>query len=57
LPIFLDIKRLQQIKDKLIKLVDDVFNIHEQKLRNTIRAQYRIDPPDTTKLKQAIDEL
>lgn len=40
-----------------MRLVDDVFNIHEQKLRNVIRTQYRIDPPDLTKLKMAIDEL
>lgn len=40
-----------------MRLVDDVFNIHEQRLRNIIRAQYRVDPPDTTKLKMAIDEL
>jgi hypothetical protein len=46
---------LYQVKEKLLKLVDDVFNIHEQRLRNTIRTQYKIDPPDTTKLKQAID--
>lgn len=40
-----------------MKLVDDVFNIHEQRLRNVIRAQYRVDPPDTAKLKMAIEEL
>ena len=55
--IFIDIKKLYQVKEKLLKLVDDVFNIHEQRLRNTIRTQYKIDPPDTTKLKQAIDQL
>lgn len=50
-----DVKRLHQIKDKLLRLVDDVFNIHEQRLRNIIRSQYRVDPPDLTKLKMAID--
>ena len=50
-----DVKRLYQLKDKLLRLVDDVFNIHEQRLRNIIRAQYRVDPPDTAKLKMAID--
>ena len=53
----LDVKRLQQIKEKVLKIVDDAFNIHEQRLRNLIRAQYRVDPPDTAKLKMAIDEL
>lgn len=50
----IDIKRLQQIKEKVLKLVEDVFSIHEQRLRNVIRAQYKIDPPDTNKLKAAI---
>ena len=50
-----DVKRLHQIKDKLLRLVDDVFNIHEQRLRNIIRSQYRVDSPDLTKLKMAID--
>lgn len=40
-----------------MRLVDDVFNVYEQKLRNVIRMQYRVDPPDLTKLKMAIDEL
>lgn len=37
-----------------MKIVDDAFNVHEQRLRNVIRSQYKIDPPDTTKLRMAI---
>ena len=52
-----DVRRLHQIKDRVMKMVEDTFNSHEQRLRNIIRAQYKIDPPDTTKLKLAIEEL
>ena len=38
-------------------MVEDTFNFHEQRLRNIIRSQYKIDPPDTAKLKMAIEEL
>lgn len=31
-----------------------MFTGFEQRLRNVIRDQYRINPPDTTKLKMAI---
>ena len=31
--------------------------MHEQKLRAIIKQTYRVDPPDTTKLKMAIEEL
>lgn len=38
-------------------MVEDTFLAHEQRLRNIIRSHYRVDPPDTTKLKMAIEEL
>ena len=50
-------RRLHQIKERVLKMVEDTFNSHEQRLRNIIRSQYKIDPPDTTKLKLAIEEL
>ena len=43
------------IKEKVHKLVDDVFDGLEQRLRMVIRDQYRVNPPDTTKLKMAIE--
>jgi len=45
------------LRDKYHKLVDDVFNAHENSLREHIRSQYKIDLPDTTKLKTAIEEM
>lgn len=53
----LDVKKLNIIKERVIELVNDIFNNHEQRLRSIIRTQYRIDAPDTTKLKLAIDQL
>ena len=34
---------------------DEAFEVHEQQLRATIRSHYKLDPPDTTKLRMAID--
>ena len=53
----IDVKRLHQIKDRIMKMVEDCFQVHEQRLRMTIRSQYKINPPDTAKLKMAIEEL
>lgn len=36
------------------RLIDDVFNAQENALRMHIRNQYKIDMPDTSKLKLAI---
>lgn len=55
--IIIDIKRLNQIRDKYHKLIDDIFNIHDNSLRAHIRAVYNISQPDTTKLKMAIEEM
>ena len=38
-------------------MVEDSFQLHEQRLRMTIRSHYKINPPDTAKLKLAIEEL
>ena len=54
-PIMIDVRRLHQIRDRIMKTVEDVFQAHEQKLRIMIRSQYKVDPPDTTKLKMAIE--
>lgn len=40
-----------------MRAVEDFFNIQEQKLRSIIRTQYKIDPPNTTKLRTAIEEI
>ena len=49
-----DVRKLNQIRDRIIRAVEDYFNAQEQKLRSVIRSQYKIDPPNTTKLRMAI---
>jgi hypothetical protein len=39
------------------RAVDDAFNAHENALRAHIRSQYRIDQPDLSKLKLAVEEM
>lgn len=53
----LDVQRLAISRDRMHKLVDDIFNAHENALRMHIRSQYKIDQPDTTKLRMAIEEM
>ena len=38
-------------------MVDEVFQSHENRLRQQIRANYRVETPDTSKLRKAIEEL
>lgn len=37
--------------------MDEVFNAHENSVRNQVRQHYRFDQPDTSKLKMAIEEI
>lgn len=37
--------------------MDEVFNSHDNAVRMTVRQQYRVDQPDTSKLRMAIEEL
>lgn len=50
-----DLKRLASLREKYHKLVDDIFNSHENALRIQVRQHYRVDLPDTSKLKMAIE--
>lgn len=45
------------MRERMHKLVDEVYNNHENMLRACIRSQYRNDAPDTAKLKMAIEEM
>jgi hypothetical protein len=45
------------MKDKIHKIVDEFFSNHEQHLRSLIKKNYRLDLPDITKLRQAIQEM
>jgi hypothetical protein len=51
------LKRLASLREKYHKLVDDIFNAHENALRIQVRQHYRVDLPDTSKLKMAIEEM
>ncbi len=50
-------RKLNQLRERLHRTIDDVFNAHENALRSHIRNQYKIDQPDTSKLKLAIEEM
>ena len=50
-----DVQQLNNLRDRYHRLVDEVFNQHENSLRTQIRQMYKVDMPDTSKLKVAID--
>lgn len=52
-----DVRRLGVLRERIHRAVDDAFNAHESALRAHIHSQYRIDQPDTSKLKLAIEEM
>lgn len=52
-----DLKRLASLREKYHKMVDEIFNSHENSLRMQVRQHYRVDLPDTSKLKMAIEEM
>ena len=54
---YVDVQQLNNLRDRYHRLIDEIFNHHENTLRSQIRQSYKIDQPDTSKLKVAIDEL
>ncbi len=49
-----NVKILNTMRDKVHKIVEEFFNNHEQHMRSLIKKNYRVDIPDITKLRQAI---
>ena len=50
-------QQLNGLRDRYHRLIDEIFNHHEQAIRAQVRQFYKVDMPDTSKLKVAIDEL
>jgi hypothetical protein len=51
------VRKLNALRERAHRLVDEAFNAHEAALRGLIRSQYRVEQPDTSKLKMAIEEM
>jgi hypothetical protein len=48
------LKVLYSVKDKVHKMVEEVFSGYEQHLVSLIKKNYKADVPDVSKLKMAI---
>jgi hypothetical protein len=49
-----NLKVLYSVKDKVHKMVEEVFSGYEQHLVSLIKKNYKADVPDISKLKMAI---